>query len=112
MIVVTGAAGHIGCNLVRALLARGARVRALVRGDDPLSLRGLPVERVRGDVRDRRSLDAAFRGAEIVYHLAAVISITGDRGGLVAATNVEGTRHVAAAAGACGARRLAPRHRP
>lgn len=105
MVVVTGANGHIGCNLVRALL-QGREVRAVVRSDDPPSLRGLPVERVRADVRDRRSLDAAFRGAEVVYHLAAVISITGDRCGLVWATNVEGTRHVAAAAKACGVRRL------
>ena len=106
MVVVTGANGHIGCNLVRALLAAGRQVRAMVRSDDPPSLRGLPVERVRGDVRDRRSLDAAFREAETVYHAAAVISITGDRRGLVRTTNVEGTRHVAAAAKACGVRRL------
>ncbi len=111
MVVITGANGHIGCNLVRALLADGRQVRALVRSDDPSSLRSLPVgrtsvERVRGDVRDRRSLDAAFRGAETVYHLAAAISITGDRSGVVRATNVDGTRHVAAAAMACGVRRL------
>lgn len=97
MIVVTGANGHVGANLVRELLRRGARVRAVIhRRDD--ALRGLEVERVPGDVRDPDSLRRAFDGAEIVYHLAAVISITGDRGGLVSAVNVAGVRNVVDAA--------------
>jgi dihydroflavonol-4-reductase len=96
MVVVTGAAGHVGGNLVRALLAEGRRVRVVVR-DDTRAIEGLDVERVRGDVLDIGSLKAAFDGAEVVYHLAVIISITGDQGGRVRRTNVEGPRNVAAA---------------
>ena len=104
-VVVTGATGHVGSNLVRALVRRGDQVRVIVR-DRVRSLEGLDLERVTGDVRDEASLRGAFVGAEIVYHLAAVISISGDRGGHVRAVNVEGTRSVAEAALAAGVRRL------
>jgi dihydroflavonol-4-reductase len=103
--VVTGATGHIGANLVRALLAAGRRVRCVVR-QDRSALEGLDVECVAADVRDPASLRIAFRDATTVFHLAAVISIDGDRHGLVTATNVGGARNAAEAALACGVRRL------
>jgi dihydroflavonol-4-reductase len=102
---VTGATGHIGANLVRALLAAGRSVRCVVRRDR-IALAGLDVERVEGDVRNPASLRDAFRGATTVFHLAAVISIDGDRLGLVAETNVEGARNAAEAALASGVRRF------
>jgi dihydroflavonol-4-reductase len=104
-VAVTGATGHIGANLVRALLAAGARVRALVR-DDVRALEGLPVEPVRGDVLAPETLPPLVSGAEVVIHLAGRISISGDPGGMVVRTNVEGARNVAAASRAAGARRL------
>ena len=48
----------------------------------------------------------AFEGAEVLYHLAAVISIDGGRGGLVHAVNVEGAGNVAEAALDAGVRRM------
>jgi len=78
MVVVTGASGHVGGNLVRALLDQGRRVRVVVR-DDARAVEGLDVERVQADVLDPDSLKAAFDGAEVVFHLAALISITGGR---------------------------------
>lgn len=104
-VVVTGATGHLGANLVRALLEAGRPVRALVHSAQD-GLEGLDLETVRGDVCDPASLRAAFDGAEVVYHLAAMISISGGHGGRVAAVNVDGARHVAEAALACGVRRL------
>ena len=104
-VVVTGSTGHLGANLVRTLLAGGDRVRAVVHGDDA-ALRGLDVEIVRGDVRDPASLRPAFRGAELVFHLAAHISITGSRGGLVEAVNVAGAANAAEAALAEGVSRF------
>lgn len=103
--VVTGAAGHVGANLVRQLLDRGQSVRAVIREHDD-ALEGLDVERVHADVRDAESLRRAFRDADVVYHLAAVISIDGDKGGLVPQVNIGGARNVAEAALACGVRRL------
>jgi dihydroflavonol-4-reductase len=104
-VAVTGASGHVGANLMRALLDRGDDVRALVH-EHVAALEGLDVERVHGDVLDGDSLARAFEGVERVYHLAAIISIDGDRGGTVPAVNVRGVRNVAEAALATGVRRL------
>lgn len=97
-VAVTGATGHVGSNLVRQLVARGDTVRALTRKPDPIELRGLPVERVPGDVTSGDGLDALVDGADLLVHLAAQISIVGPMNGLVHAVNVEGVRHVVAAA--------------
>jgi len=97
---VTGASGFVGANLVRALLERGWRVRALVRGDAP-SLASLGVALVRGDLFDP-GLAGAMRGSDAVFHVAATYSLwRRDRDAVVRA-NVEGTRSVLAAARAAG----------
>ncbi|MCW8925350.1 MAG: NAD-dependent epimerase/dehydratase family protein, partial [Xanthomonadales bacterium] len=92
-VVVTGAAGHIGANLVRELLARGYRVSALVRKSGR-ALEGLEVERHAGDVRDVDSLCSAFADSEHVYHLAARVTIQPGEWDRLRAVNVEGTRNV------------------
>jgi len=106
LVVLTGASGHIGGNLTRALLAQGQTLRALVRPDDTRALSGLPVEQVAGDLLSPPSLDRAFAGAEVVYHLAARISITDDDDAEVFRVNVEGTRNVVQACLRAGVRRL------
>ncbi|MCL6430626.1 MAG: SDR family NAD(P)-dependent oxidoreductase [Anaerolineae bacterium] len=105
-VVVTGAAGHLGGNLVRALLARGAKVRALDYTRHWQALEGLEVERVQADVRDLDALRRAFAGADIVYHAAAVISLRSDDWPLLEAVNVIGTRNVVQACLDCRVRRL------
>ncbi|NLN70969.1 MAG: SDR family oxidoreductase [Chloroflexi bacterium] len=99
MNLITGAAGHIGNVLVRELLDRGEQVRALILpGEDTTSLEGLPVERVEGNVLDLDSLRTAMQGVDVVFHLAALVSITEDKANLVHQVNVEGTRNVIEAA--------------
>src|SRR5438105_1250174 len=73
-IALTGATGHVGANLSRKLLEEGHQVRALVR-NERLGLDGVAVEVCAGDLGDRESLERAFQGVEVVYHLAARISI-------------------------------------
>ncbi len=107
MILVTGAAGHIGNVLVRKLLAQGEKVRGLIwRGEDTSSIRDLSMEQVEGDVLDPTSLDDAMRGVETVYHLAGIISIMPGKNPLVWQVNVEGTRNVIKAARRAHIRRL------
>lgn len=103
--VVTGAAGHVGANLVRALLARGQSVRALVH-HDRRALEGLEVEIIPGDVGDLDSLCRAFAGAEVVYHAAGYISIAMHEWRRLEAVNVFGTHNVVEACLQCGVRRL------
>jgi len=104
-VAVTGASGHVGGNLVRALLAQGRKVRVLVR-QDRRALDGLDVEIVEGDLFDETSLALLVDGAKTVFHLAARISIVGPEGGLVERTNVLGARNVADACLAAGVGRL------
>jgi dihydroflavonol-4-reductase len=95
----------VGANLVRLMLERGRQVRVLVHRDTR-ALEGLDLERVRGDVRNPDDLRRAFQGARVVFHLAAVISITGDQRGRVTSTNVDGARNAASAALDAGVERF------
>ena len=93
MIVVTGASGLVGGNLVRALLAQGRPVRALVHRDRR-ALEGLEVETASADLSDPSSIQKAFRGADVVYHLASSISISTGNWAELERINVFGTRNV------------------
>lgn len=107
MILVTGAAGHIGNVLVRELVERGEKVRALILpGEDTTSIYGLDIEVIVGNVLDTDSLNRAMRGVDIVYHLAGIISILPDKDELMWKVNVEGTRNVLAAAKKANVKRL------
>jgi nucleoside-diphosphate-sugar epimerase len=75
--VVTGANGHVGANLIRALLDRGRTVRALVHTNRQ-AIENLNIDMFRGNVCDLPSLCEAFKDAEVVYHLAARISLSMD----------------------------------
>jgi dihydroflavonol-4-reductase len=102
---ITGATGHVGVALARALLERGHEVRALVRRSAE-GLDGLAVKRVEGDVTRPETLAAAFDGADVVFHAAGRISISRADADGVAAVNVGGTRNVIAACRTAGVRRL------
>lgn len=107
MWLVTGATGHIGNVLVRKLLERGEKVRALIPpGESRASIQGLEVEAVEGDVLNLDSLFESFRGIRGVFHLAGVISILPGHNSLVQRVNVEGTRNVLHAAKKTGIRKL------
>lgn len=105
--LVTGATGHIGNVLVRQLLERRQRLRALVRpGKIPVALQGLDVEIVLGDILDVDSLVRAMGGVDIVYHLAAKISLASGSDPETERVNLDGTRNVLSAAETAGVRRL------
>jgi dihydroflavonol-4-reductase len=91
VIAITGANGHVGANLCKALLELGHEVRALVHKNTN-GLDKLDVKLFKGDLQDKESLIPFIDGAEIVFHLAAKISINGDPHGFVRAINTEGTR--------------------
>ena len=99
-LAITGATGFIGRHVSAHFLARGDEVRAIVR---PESTRQPPegVRVVRTDL-DTRRLSEAFQGVEAVVHLAGVVFT--NRDAEYAAVNTDGTRAVAEAARAVGAR--------
>jgi dihydroflavonol-4-reductase len=105
VVLVTGATGHLGNNIVRELLARGRTVRILEHVQSS-SLDGLPVEKRRGDILDPQSLLSACEDVEVVYHCAALVSIAPAHDPRVIRTNTLGTKNVVEACLAAGVRRL------
>jgi dihydroflavonol-4-reductase len=104
---VTGASGFIGANLTHELVARGHRVKALLRpGSDVRGLKGAEIERVEGDVSDPAALKAAMRGCNWCFHLAASYHLWLRDYQPMYAANVEGTRHVIEAAADAGCSRI------
>jgi dihydroflavonol-4-reductase len=105
IIAVTGAAGHVGANLVRGLIAQGHTVRALVHRDQR-ALKGLDVELVHADIAEVSTLLSALDGVDIVYHAAAYVSISMGDWPQLQAVNVFGTRNIVEASLQCGVQRL------
>jgi len=106
-VLVTGANGFVGANVVRALLARGEAVRALVRPrSDRRSLAGLPVELAEGDLREAAAVRRAVRGCARVFHVAADYRFWARDPGELYASNVTSTVHVLEACAAEGVERV------
>ena len=93
MLLVTGATGHVGRELVRELDAKGADFRILVR--DPARAAGLTAraERIVGDLDAPATLAPAFDGVRELFLLVPGIGL-------------EHTAHAIAAAKAAGVRRI------
>ena len=106
-ILVTGATGLLGNNVVRLLLARGEAVRVLVRdGADPRPLAGLDLEIAQGDIRDAAAVRAAAKGVQAIVHAAAWVRLSWRNLDLARDINVRGTCHIADAAREAGIRLL------
>jgi dihydroflavonol-4-reductase len=106
-VLVTGGTGFVGANLVRELLADGHTVRVLARrGADRRALDGCKVEIVEGDLLEAASLRYAVAGARHVYHVAADYRLWAPDPRVIYRVNVDGTRHLMAAAAEAGTERI------
>ncbi len=105
--LVTGATGFVGSAVARVLLARGHKVRALVRrGSDRTNLAGLAVELCEGDLTDPASLARAVSGCRYVVHVAADYRIWVPDPDSMLLANVAGTEALLRAAMAAGVARV------
>ncbi len=105
--LITGATGFVGSAVLRALVARGFAVRALVRpGGDRRNLDGVPVTLVEGDLRDPASLARAVAGVAYLFHVAADYRIWVPDPAEMLRANVDGTRALMLAALEAGVERV------
>lgn len=105
-VLVTGATGLIGSQIVAQLRERGDEVVALVRPTtDASALEALGVAIARGDVNDRASVEAAVSGCTGVIHSAAIVGVPEQEITSSRAVNVVGTNTVVDAARAAGVER-------
>jgi dihydroflavonol-4-reductase len=107
MMLVTGASGFVGSAVVRALLARGERVRVLMRpSSERGNVAGLDVEIAKGDLLKPESLGPAVAGCRGVFHVAADYRLWTPDPDAMFRANVDGSAAIVRAAHAAGAARI------
>ena len=105
MNLIVGATGILGSEICRLLAKKGESVRALVRStsnpDKVAQLKALKAEVILGDLKDRRSLDAACRGATAVVSTASS-TLSRQEGDSIESVDREGQVNLVDAASAAG----------
>lgn len=109
--LVTGAAGFLGRNIVKTLIAQGCQVKALINRT-PLDFEHDNLEMITGSITDAEAMAKACEGVDTVFHVAALIALMG--GSQVTDeyfqraydTNVNGTKNLLKAASEAGAKRF------
>jgi dihydroflavonol-4-reductase len=97
-ILVTGADGLLGSNLVRELLRREHIVKAFVQpGRQQKTLDGLPIEKFSGNLLNTTEVETAAHDCEAIIHCAASTSVWPTRSELINKVNIEGTQNVISA---------------
>nr|AEH57215.1 NAD-dependent epimerase/dehydratase [Prochloron didemni P2-Fiji] len=109
-ILVTGASGHLGGNLVRRLLKNNQLVKVLLRPEsNNEAVQNLDVEKYYGDLRNENAVLEAMRGCDRVYHCGAKISTQNGNSRFLKTLydcNVIGTIHILRAARQYGVSRV------
>lgn len=94
-VLVTGADGVLGSNLVRILLKRKYEITALIEeGKNPITLNELEVKQIAGNILNPADVEMAIKDKDIVIHCAASTSVWPARSEVVNKVNVEGTENI------------------
>lgn len=91
-VLVTGGAGFLGINLLRYLHAKGFDLVSLDLADFTYADMKKKVFVVRGDIRDRRAVERAMKGVDLVVHCAAALPLYSPED--IHTTDVDGTRNI------------------
>lgn len=94
-VLVTGADGLLGSNVVRELLNRGDEIRAFVQpGRQQKTLHGLVIEKISGNLLDEDDVINAAEGCDAIIHCAASTSVWPTRSEMVNRVNIDGTKNI------------------
>jgi dihydroflavonol-4-reductase len=106
-IIITGADGFVGSNLIRELLTRNHEIVAFVKdGQDARNIKDLNIDIKYGDLLDPSTLTKAIKGCEALIHTAALTSMWPYRSEIQKKVNIEGTRNVMEAVLSSGLKRV------
>lgn len=105
IVAVTGASGHVGINLIKKLLTHEYKIRVLIHNNNKLHLEN-SVEYYYGDLTKKNTLTDFCKGADVIIHLAAKISIGSNSKQQIYKTNVIGTQNLAEVAKDNGIKRF------
>lgn len=105
--LVTGGCGFLGSSVVKALLARGVRVRVLALENEPTdNVRGLDVEIVRGNVLEPEACARAVAKQDTVFHAAAIYKAWAPDPSAMYRVNMSGTFNMLEASRRAGVSRV------
>jgi dihydroflavonol-4-reductase len=95
-VIITGADGVLGNNLVREFLSRGYKISVfLLHGTNiPITLKGLKLSYFYGDILDRDELFEAVQGHDYLVHAAASTVVYPARQEQINAVNIDGTQNI------------------
>jgi nucleoside-diphosphate-sugar epimerase len=106
MVLVTGASGLLGSQLIKTLVQQNIRVRAIYRSSVP-SMEGADrVQWVKGDILDAPGLADAMLGVTQVYHCAGMVSFSPAQKHILYKINIEGTANIVNASLDAGVQKL------
>jgi dihydroflavonol-4-reductase len=106
-VLVTGASGFVGAAVARAAVARGFKVKVLMRAAaSRANVAGLDVQDVTGDMRDEGSMIRALDGVRYLFHVAADYRLWAPDPNEIANNNLQGARAVMGAARTAGVERI------
>ena len=99
MYLLTGAAGYLGSNISRSLIAKNKCVRALVlKGDPAITQVPAEAEIISGDICDLDSVEEFFNVPDnteiIVIHCASIVTVSSELSAKLISVNVKGTRNI------------------
>lgn len=102
---VTGGKGFVGYALVKELNYLGDRIKLLLRSDSEI-FDNINCEKIFGDLNNIKDLENCFEGADVVFHIAGLVDISGKKTEKLWQVNFEGTKNVVAACKKCGVKKL------
>ena len=106
-ILITGADGLLGSNLVRLLISQGHTIRVFLQTTSKSkTLQGLDIEKYYGDILVVDSIMTAMRGCDIVIHAAANTCVWPAKSSFIRKINTTGTENMITVAKACNIKRF------